>query len=131
MIRDTSTISVLVVDNNRLVRKSLRALLSTYKDIHVVSEAEDGSQALQLAAELEPDVMLLDLAMPGQDGLEVLQEMTDWQNAPQVIICSFWEHLEEPALAAGAAAFIAKRSLGEQLVATIRSLGRSEQPRRG
>ena len=70
-------ISVLIVDDHPVVRQGLRALLAVQDGIEVVGEAGDGAAALALAAERDPDVILLDLKLPGMDGIAVLGELRD------------------------------------------------------
>ncbi len=118
----TQTISVLLVDDHRLVLEGMRALLKEHDDLEVVGTAEDGVQALEVAAELKPDVMVLDVSMPRMGGLEVLANLMDWNDAPAVIICSMHEQVGESAMALGARAFVEKRSVARNLVRAIRDV---------
>ena len=70
-------ITVLLVDDHRVVRDGLRAFLDVQDDLEVVGEAPDGRTAIEQAVALQPDVVLLDLKMPGMDGLDVLRELVD------------------------------------------------------
>lgn len=80
--RDPGRIRILIADDHPLVRDGLQALLAAQPDFAVVGAARDGVEALRLAAALEPDVLLLDMAMPGLSGLEVIQEMKSAQVQP-------------------------------------------------
>jgi DNA-binding NarL/FixJ family response regulator len=117
-------IRVLVVDDHPRVRRGLRSLLSTCRDIEVVGEAEDGAGALQAAVDLSPDVILLDIRLPGPDGVELAYQLR--QRAPQakVIILTAYDHDEyvSGALRAGVYAYLLKSTSDETLVEAVRSV---------
>ncbi|UGQ11478.1 response regulator transcription factor [Yinghuangia sp. ASG 101] len=103
-------IRVLVVDDQRLVRAGLRMLCDSAPDIEVLGEAEDGHQATRLATELRPDVVLMDLRMPGMDGTAATRRVLADRPATRVVVLTTFDddqHLY-PALAAGACGFLAK-----------------------
>jgi DNA-binding NarL/FixJ family response regulator len=115
-------IRVLIVDDHPMVRRGLRSLLSSYPDIEVVGEAEDGTAAFQAVAELCPHVILLDIQMFGVDGIEIASRIL--RNAPQVkiIILTAYDNDEYVlgAFRAGAYAYLLKNSSDETVVETIR-----------
>ncbi len=69
-------IKILLVDDHAIMRDGIKALLSIYDDIEVVGEASEGREALEMARELNPDVVVMDISMPGMDGLEVTHRLT-------------------------------------------------------
>jgi DNA-binding NarL/FixJ family response regulator len=115
-------IRVLIADDQRLVRAGLRMLCESTAGLEVVGEAADGEQAVRLAAELMPDVILMDLRMPGLDGIEATRLIMSARPESRVLALTTFdddEHLY-PALAAGAAGFLVKDSDPAELVAAIR-----------
>jgi DNA-binding NarL/FixJ family response regulator len=119
---ELAPIRVFIVDDHPMVRRGLRSLLSSYPDIKVVGEAEDGTAALQAATELYPHVILLDIQMFGVDGIEIASRIL--RNAPQVkiIILTAYDNDEYVlgAFRAGAYAYLLKNSSDETVVETIR-----------
>jgi DNA-binding NarL/FixJ family response regulator len=119
---DLAPIRVLIVDDHPMVRRGLRSLLSSYPDIEVVGEAEDGTAALQAAIKLYPHVILLDIQMFGVDGIEIASQIL--RNTPQVkiIILTAYDNDEYilGAFRAGAYAYLLKNSSDETVVETIR-----------
>jgi DNA-binding NarL/FixJ family response regulator len=115
---------VLVVDDAANLRELLTLLLDAEDDFVVVGAAGDGAQAVEKAAELSPDVVLLDLAMPVMDGLQALPELRRLLPAGRLVVFSGFEEesLARAALAAGADAFIEKGTSVLQLVARLRAL---------
>jgi len=118
-----NVIRVIVVDDHDMVRKGIAAYLKGAPDISLVGEAGDGVRALQLCAEVSPDVALLDLIMPRMDGMETLKEIR--AKYPQVrvlILTSFQERDQvQEALKLGATGYLLKNVTGEELLAAIRS----------
>jgi DNA-binding NarL/FixJ family response regulator len=117
-------ISVLIVDDHPVVRQGLRVLLQVQDGIEVAGEAGDGATALTLAAELAPDVILLDLKLPGMDGLAVLGELKARGGAARVLVLT---SVTEPAsaslaLRSGAAGVVYKDVDPDALVRAIRSV---------
>ena len=120
----TQPITVLIVDDHPVVRQGLRALLAVQDGIEVVGEAGDGDAALSLAAEHAPDVILLDLKLPGRDGVTVLGELAARGGAARVLVLT---SATEPAHAsaavrAGAAGVLYKDVDPDALVRAIRSV---------
>jgi DNA-binding NarL/FixJ family response regulator len=116
-------IGVLIVDDQRLVRSGFRMILGTEPGITVVGEAADGAEAVAAAQELAPDVVLMDVRMPGMDGLEATRRIVDGSDeAPRVLVLTTFD-LDEyvyEALRAGASGFLLKDAPEEQLVAGVR-----------
>ena len=120
----TRPISVLIVDDHPVVRRGLRVLLEVQDGIEVAGEAGDGATALALDAELAPDVILLDLKLPGMDGLAVLGELMARDSAARVLVLT---SVTEPASASravrsGAAGVLYKDVDPDALVRAIRSV---------
>src|SRR3954471_7697700 len=115
---------VLGVDDAANLRELLTVLLDVEDDFEVVGTAADGAQAIERAAALQPDVVLLDLAMPVMDGLQALPGLREQLPGARIVIFSGFEHeaLAREALAAGADAYIEKGTSVMQLVARLRQL---------
>ena len=122
------SISILLVDDHNLFRSGVRQLLQREEDLCIVAEAADGLEGLKRAKALRPDVILLDLNMPGLSGLETLHLLT--QDVPQskVVILTVSEEAEElgEALRSGAVGYLTKNVEAETLVAAIRKAKRGE-----
>jgi DNA-binding NarL/FixJ family response regulator len=115
-------IRVLVVDDHALVRTGVRFLLSTVEGIEVVGEAEDGRQAVALVQELKPDVVIMDVALPGMDGLEATREMIALKSyQPRVVMLSIYGDpgLVQGALENGATGYVLKRWTSELVDAIV------------
>lgn len=115
-------IRVLLVDDQRLVRAGLRMLCAAAEDIEVVGEAENGQQAITLVERLVPDVVLMDLRMPGTDGITATERILATRPTTRIIVLTTFdddEHLY-PALAAGACGFFAKDTAPNALLDGIR-----------
>ncbi|MCT2594844.1 response regulator transcription factor [Streptomyces sp. N2-109] len=121
---EPGTIKVLLVDDHQVVRRGLRTFLEVQDDIEVVGEAADGAQGVELAEELRPDVVLMDVKMPGTDGIEALRRLRELENPARVlIVTSFTEQRTVvPALRAGAAGYVYKDVDPEALAGAIRSV---------
>ena len=122
------SIAVLIVDDDTLVRAGLRMMIETQDDLEVVGEAGDGEAAVRMVAELEPDVVLMDIRMPGMDGIEATRRITaarhggDDATPARVVILTTFE-LDEyvyEAVRAGASGFLLKRTPPEDLLDGIR-----------
>ncbi|MEE4541367.1 response regulator transcription factor [Streptomyces sp. V4-01] len=117
-------IRVLLVDDHQVVRRGLRTFLEVQGDIEVVGEAAEGAEGVRLAEELRPDVILMDVKMPGTDGIEALRLLRDAQNPARVlVVTSFTEQRTVvPALRAGAAGYVYKDVDPVALADAIRSV---------
>lgn len=124
------TIRVLIADDDTLVRAGLRMMIETQDDLQVVGEASDGDHAVDLALDLEPDVVLMDIRMPGTDGLEATRRIAQAPTRggvaepPRIVILTTFE-LDEyvyEAVRAGASGFLLKRTPPEDLLAGIRTI---------
>jgi two-component system response regulator NreC len=115
-------IRILIVDDHALVRSGVRALLEAQPDMEVVGEAEDGTVVERLGLEVFPDVVLLDLTMPGRGGIAAAADLR--RSCPHLRILVLTMHEEEAyvrlAAASGAAGYVSKRGLATELVAAIR-----------
>ncbi|MFF1909244.1 response regulator [Kitasatospora sp. NPDC058218] len=117
------TIRVLIADDQDMVRRGLRRILESQPDLEVVGEAPDGITALAAARELRPDVALVDIRMPGLDGLEVTRRLAGGPEGVRVVVVTTFD-LDEyvyPALRHGASGFLLKRSGPALLVAAVRA----------
>lgn len=126
--RDPDRIRVLVADDHAIVRKGICALLATEPEIEVVGEAQDGQEALVVAEAAMPDVILMDLVMPGMDGLEATQRITTSQPDVRVLVLTSFAGDDKvfPAIRAGALGYLLKDSGPEELVQAIRQVYRGE-----
>ncbi|WRZ62042.1 response regulator transcription factor [Streptomyces sp. NBC_01294] len=117
-------IRVLLVDDHQVVRRGLRTFLEVQDDIEVVGEASDGEEGIARAEELRPDVILMDIKMPGTDGIEALRRLRELANPARVlIVTSFTEQRTVvPALRAGAAGYVYKDIDPDALAGAIRSV---------
>lgn len=117
-------IRVLLVDDHQVVRRGLRTFLEVQDDIEVVGEAADGAEGVARAEELRPDVVLMDVRMPGMDGIDALRRLHELGNPARVlIVTSFTEQRTVvPALRAGAAGYVYKDVDPDALAAAIRSV---------
>jgi DNA-binding NarL/FixJ family response regulator len=120
----TKPITVLIADDHPVVRQGLQVLLSVQDDIDVVGEAADGAQAVAMATELDPDVILLDLKLPVMDGVAVLNGLRDaGLRARALVLTSAADRgLETLAVQAGAAGFLYKDVDPDALVRALRSV---------
>ncbi|WP_447040862.1 response regulator [Streptomyces sp. DSM 118878] len=117
-------IRVLVVDDEALVRAGLRMILDPADDIEVVGEASDGSEAVTAVAKHRPDVVLMDVRMPGMDGLTALKELRRSPNAPSVIMLTTFDldDYVHTALRSGAAGFLLKDTSPRDLAGAVRTV---------
>ena len=112
-------VTVLIADDHALVRQGVRAFMETQKDLQVVGEAENGEQAVQMAAQSIPDVVLMDLLMPGMDGVEATRQIKINSPRTQIVILTSYHEDEHifPAIRAGALSYVLKdigpRELGD------------------
>ncbi|GJQ34085.1 MAG: response regulator transcription factor [Anaerolineales bacterium] len=120
----TAFIRVLVVDDHAIIRKGIRAMLDLVPDIGQVGEAENGIQAIKLASDLKPDVILMDLMMPEMDGIECIRQIKAQQPESRILVLTNFagEDMIFPAIKAGAMGYHLKDSSPEALVEAIRQV---------
>jgi len=123
-------ISVLVIDDHAVVRSGLRDLLDSASDISVAATAADGAEALDLVREHNPDVVLMDISMPGVGGIEATRRIcSDGQSAHVVILTSFSDRERIlDALDAGALGYLLKDAEPEEILRGVRAASRGEAP---
>jgi len=128
MTADCEKIKVLIVDDHQVVRQGLRTFLELNEDIQVIGEASDGQVAIELAAQLRPNVILMDLVMPGLDGIAATARIKSLGLGSRVIaLTSFSENDKVfPAIQAGASSYLLKDVSPEALVEAIRAVHRGE-----
>jgi DNA-binding NarL/FixJ family response regulator len=121
-------IRVLVVDDQALVREGLAIILNAQPDIEVVGQAEDGRQAVKLAAQLDPDVVLMDIRMPLMDGIKATRQIKETHPQTQVVILTTYseDELIFDGLRAGAVGYLLKDITRRQLADAVRGAARGE-----
>jgi DNA-binding NarL/FixJ family response regulator len=117
---------VLLVDDHKILRDGLKAILRHTEDFRVVGEAGDGAIAVQLCRELKPDIVLMDVSLPGLSGVETTQEILRYHPEAKVIILSMYddEHTVIGAIRAGARAFVIKKASDDDLLEAMRSVAK-------
>jgi len=128
--RATETkIRILIVDDVPQVRQGLRTVLDLMEDIEVIAEASNGLEAVQLAKQLTPDIVVMDLEMPVMDGFEATRQIKDRHLAGGVVVLTIHSsrHARERAESVGVDAFVEKGAAIETLVEAIRAVWRSYQ----
>lgn len=121
-------ITVLVVDDHKVVRQGVRAFMDTQPDLTVVGEAESGEEAVALAAEHAPDVVIVDLVMPGMDGIEVTRRVKQASPRTQIIVLTSYHQDEHifPAIRAGALSYLLKDVGPAELADAVRKAAAGE-----
>jgi DNA-binding NarL/FixJ family response regulator len=122
-------IKVLIADDEALVRGGFRMILSQHDDIEIVGEAENGSEAIALATELRPTVILMDIRMPGLDGISATRRLSDeLKDGPRVLVLTTFglEEYVYEALRAGASGFLLKDVPPEQLIDAVHVVARGD-----
>jgi DNA-binding NarL/FixJ family response regulator len=121
-------IRLLLADDHAILSAGLRALLGYYDDMEIVGEASNGTEAVELVAELRPDVVLMDIAMPGLNGVEATRLIREQYPHTRVLVLS--QHGERQyvlaVLQAGASGYILKRALGSDLLEALRTVAGGE-----
>jgi DNA-binding NarL/FixJ family response regulator len=121
-------IRILIADDHRLIRRGVRGMLDRKDDFEIVGEAPNGRDAVRLAAELKPDVVLMDLSMPDLNGVDATRRITEEDPGVRVVILSM--HLEGPlvrdVVLAGAVGYLLKDTSGEDLQAAVRAAAAGE-----
>jgi DNA-binding NarL/FixJ family response regulator len=123
-------IRVLVVDDHAVVRTGLQHLLETAADMECVGEAADGDRALELVAELRPDVLLLDLSMPGSDGVTVIRRLREEESPTRVLVLTSFSDagLVLDAVTAGADGYLLKQTAAEHILDGVRTVATGGAP---
>ncbi len=121
-------IRIIVADDHGVLRAGLRAVLNAEPDMAAVGEADDGPTALRLATELCPDILLLDISMPGMNGVEVTRQLKKAQPDVRVLILTLHEDegLLQEAIRAGASGYIVKRAVESEFVSAIQAVYRGD-----
>ena len=121
-------IRVLIVDDHEVVREGLRSILATDEDVELVGEAADGSEAVRLAAELSPDIVLMDLSMPGVGGIEAIEQIKALALPLEIVILTTYDDddLIVRGLRAGARGYLLKDAGRKALFDSIRAAHRGE-----
>lgn len=121
-------ITVLVVDDHEIVRRGIRAFLATEPGIEVLDEAADGRQAVEMAARLEPDVILMDLVMPEMDGIEAIRAIRAQQGSSQILVLTSFGSDDKlfPAIKAGALGYLLKDTSPQQLSEAIHQAAKGQ-----
>lgn len=125
---DMSKTRVMVVDDHMLVREGITALLSMHEHLEVVAQARDGQEAVALASKHMPDVILMDISMPGLGGLEATVAIRKDQPEAKVLVLSQYDDIEyvDRMLKAGASGYVLKSAGGAELVSAIQAVARGE-----
>lgn len=122
----TDRIRILVVDDHAILREGVRALLQLHPDLEVAGEASNGAEAIEATARLDPDVVLMDIAMPGLGGIEAAIELRKQGSRAKILILSQYEDREyvRRLLKAGVSGYVLKKSAGAELANAIRAVHR-------
>lgn len=121
-------IKVLVVDDHTIMREGIHALLSPHDDIEIAGEASEGKEAVSKAQELEPEIVIMDISMPGMDGLEATRRILKQNPKVKILVLTQHDNREYVLLSikAGVSGYIPKKALASELVSAIRALHRGE-----
>ena len=124
----STSIRVFLVDDHAIVRDGIRSLLATEPGIEVVGEADNGHDAVARAESLQPDVILMDLVMPGMDGIEAIRRIVDRQPGARILVLTSFTADDKvfPAIKAGAMGYLLKDTGSEELVRAIHQVHRGE-----
>lgn len=117
-------IKVLLVDDHAIIRDGIRALLSLEDDIDIVGEASDGKEAVEKTRDLSPEVVVMDIVMPGMDGLEATRRITKRHHKTRVLVLTQYDNRQNilSAIKAGSAGYIPKSAMSSELVSAIRTV---------
>ncbi|WP_171001664.1 MULTISPECIES: response regulator [Methylophilaceae] len=120
----SGTIKVMLVDDHAVVRMGFKMLLESAADIKVIAEAENGEQGVKMYQEHQPDVVVMDITMPGIGGLEAIERIMAKDNNARILVLSAHEDSVHPkrVLSAGAMGYLTKRSAAEELIKAIRTV---------
>lgn len=123
------SIRVAIVDDHAMMRAGYRGMLAAERDIEVVADGESGEDALRIVREQRPDVLILDVSMPGVGGIEVTQRLTRLRSPTRIVVVTMLSEGPVPALLleAGAHAFLTKGSDGAELIEAVRTVARGHR----
>ena len=123
-------IRVMVVDDHAVVRSGISSLLGAAGDVEVVAAAADGAEAVERCAETRPDVVLMDLSMPGMDGVEATRQIVGGEHPPQVVVLTSFSDRDRilSALDAGAIGYLLKDAEPDDVLEGVRAAARGESP---
>lgn len=124
----TETIRILIADDHAIVRKGLRILISSEPGMEVVGEAADGLEAVQMAQALQPDVILMDMVMPRQGGIEAIQAIKRQSAGARILVLTSFAEDDQifPAIKAGALGYLLKDASPDELLQAIHGVHRGE-----
>ena len=124
----SNSVTVVIVDDHFVVREGVRALFETQPDISIVGEAASGEEAVRLCADYAPDVVLMDLLMPGLNGVEATRQIKQVSPRSQVIVLTSYHEDEHilPAIRAGALSYLLKEAGPDELLAAVQKAARGE-----
>ena len=127
-MKNEVTIRLMIVDDQPLIRRGLAMMLDTESDIEIVATAADGQQAIEAALEFEPDVVIMDLQMPGINGVDAIREITSQKPDTRVVVLTTFDHddLVFDAIRAGAQAYLLKDATETEVLATVKAVHRGE-----
>ena len=122
-------IRIMIVDDNATFREQLKEFLASEPDIEVVGEAADGQEAILKARELQPDVVLMDVRMPGINGIHATRQLKEEMPEVKVIILSLYDidEYRKAALDSGASGYVVKKSIVQELLPAIRDANRQSK----
>jgi DNA-binding NarL/FixJ family response regulator len=128
---DARVIRVLIADDHPLMRKGLTDILNGVEGIEVVGAAEDGAAAIALAHAVKPDIVLMDISMPGMDGIEATEKLVEMDSGVRVVMLTSYSEREKitQALAAGAVSYLTKDAPPDAVIRAIRAAATTMEPR--
>ncbi|MBI4285542.1 MAG: response regulator transcription factor [Chloroflexi bacterium] len=117
-----------MVDDHAIMREGIRALLTLNEDIEIVGEAAEGKEAVRKAKELDPDVIIMDIAMPEMDGLEATRRIRKKNPRVRILVLTQYDSREYilSSIKAGASGYLPKRALGSELISAVRAASKGE-----
>jgi DNA-binding NarL/FixJ family response regulator len=127
---EEAVIRVLIADDHPLMRKGLADILNGVEGIEVVGAAEDGAAAVALAYAVKPDIVLMDISMPGMDGIEATEKLVEMDSHVRVVMLTSYSEREKitQALAAGAVSYLTKDAPPDAVIRAIRSAAQATAP---
>jgi two-component system response regulator NreC len=126
--RKMQKIKVMLVDDHAILRDGIRALVDLHDDLEIIGEAYEGKEAIEKALELEPDVVIMDITLPGVDGLEVIRRIKKKNTKIRILVLTQHDDKEHvlSSIKAGAAGYVPKKAMGSELISAIRAVHRGE-----